>query len=346
MSLPFRYRVRRFVIVLTVLLIALTLLTRWERRRTAGTATTAERTPAEGVVDGESVLADIRQLASPQFEGRHTGTAGSRLAQEFIVERLRRAGAAPLFGDSYRQPFSFTRTSIRALFSGSQPYRRDYADAANLGAIVRGTFLPERYLVLSAHYDHFGIRDGQLFPGADDNASGVAVLLAAAQALSRHGLRHSLVLLAFDAEELGLRGAKHFVEQPPIDVEKVDTIVNLDMVGRGDANTLVAAGTSYNPHLEAPIRAAAEGRGLQVVFGHDRPIYKAGRVGDWTHSSDHGPFHDAGVPFVYLGVEDHADYHQASDTADKIAPRFVAEVGALVVALLRHLDALAAQVPR
>jgi hypothetical protein len=80
-------------------------------------------------------------------------------------------------------------------------------------------------------------------------------------------------------------------------------------------------------------RRAAAGRGVQVVFGHDRPLYKAGRVSDWTRSSDHAPYHDAGVPFVCFGVPDLADYHRPSDTADKITARFLGEVGNLVVAL-------------
>jgi Zn-dependent M28 family amino/carboxypeptidase len=77
-----------------------------------------------------------------------------------------------------------------------------------------------------------------------------------------------------------------------------------------------------------------------VVFGHDRPFYKAGWVADWTGSSDHGAFHNAGVPFVYLGVEDHADYHQPTDTAEKIDGRFLTEVANLAADLMSRLDAM------
>jgi Zn-dependent M28 family amino/carboxypeptidase len=205
-------------------------------------------------------------------------------------------------------------------------------------AVIRGTASPERFIALTAHYDGLGTRDGEIYRGADDNASGVAVLLAAAKEFATRPLQHSLVLVAFDAEEIGLRGARHFVEHPPIDLQKLDLLLNLDMVSRGDDGVLVAAGTSYHPELKAPVTAAAQRTALRVVFGHDRQMYRAGLVEDWTHSSDHGPFHDAGLRFLYLGVEDHADYHQPTDTPDRIPAAFFGEVGGLVLDLLRVLD--------
>ena len=339
MKTTIKRRFLRFVIILTVLLAALTMLTRRERARIEGTATRPGGTAAEGPLDGQAIHADLQRLSGPEFDGRRTGTAGSRLAQGFIVERFKAVGAAPAFGDSYRQPFGFTRRSIRGLLSGG-PFTTEYPEATNVGALLRGTEFPDRYIALSAHYDHFGTRDGNLFPGADDNASGIAVLLAVGKLLSERRPRHTILLLAWDAEELGLRGARHFVANPPLDLKGIQVLVNLDMVGRGDDNTVVAAGTSHYPHLQGPVRDAAASRSIRVMFGHDRPLYQAGRVDDWTYSSDHGPFHDAGVPFLYLGVQDHADYHQPTDTADKIDPAFLGQVANLVHDLLRNLDRL------
>ena len=336
---------RRGVIILGTLVVASSVLTGLERRRIqSGALEPAQATAA--AIDGERVLADVEALASAKFEGRRTGTPGSQAAQEFIIARLRAVNANPAFGASYRQPFSFTHHSIKGLLSPSRPYETHYPAAANVGGVIRGTSSPERFLALTAHYDSFGVRDGRMHPGADDNASGVAVLLAVAPLLAASPLRHSVLLLAFDAEELGLRGARHYVENPPVDLALLDTVVNLDMVGRGDDNVLVAAGTSHYPALAPPVRTAAAKRGIRVMFGHDRPMYKAGLVEDWTGSSDHAPFHGKGIPFVYLGVEDHADYHQPTDTADKIPPRFLGEVGTLVADLMRHLDALPARQAR
>jgi hypothetical protein len=340
MKASVRRRLRRGVVILSTLAVVSTMLTGLERRRIRATATPPATTAQPELMEGRNLLADVERLASPQFEGRRTGSRGNKATQDFIIERFRAAKIDPAFGSTYRQPFSFTHHSIKGLLSPWRPYKTEYADAANLGGVIRGTSRPERFIALSAHYDSFGIREGRLFPGADDNASGVAVMLGIARVLAERPLRHSVMLLAFDAEEIGIRGARHFVANPPMELSLLDVVVNLDMVGRGDDNLLVASGTSHYPSLEAPVRAAAATRSIQVVFGHDRPLYKAGLVDDWTGSSDHGPFHGAGVPFVYFGVEDHADYHQPTDTADKIQGRFLNEVATLVADVLVRLDAL------
>jgi Zn-dependent M28 family amino/carboxypeptidase len=77
---------------------------------------------------------------------------------------------------------------------------------------------------------------------------------------------------------------------------------------------------------------------VTIRFGHDRPRAESG-VEDWTRSSDHGPFHDAGIPFVYFGVEDHPDYHRPTDTADRIDPRFFGDVADMIVEAVRTFDA-------
>ena len=338
-----RRRLRRAAIIFTTLAIVSAGLTGLERRRLRSSATSPAAAAAVRA-DGRALLADIATLSSAAFEGRRTGSRGSQAAQAFILERFRAMNAAPAFGSDYRQNFSFTHRSIRGLLSPSRPYKTEYPNATNIGAVIRGTARPERFIALTAHYDGLGVRDGRIFPGADDNASGVAVMLDVARVLAQNPPRHSVLLLAFDAEELGMRGAGHLVAHPPIDLAQLDALVNLDMVGRGDDNVLIASGTSHYPVLEAPVRAAAATRGIQLMFGHDRPLYKAGLVEDWTGSSDHEPFHDARVPYVYLGVEDHADYHQPTDTADKITPRFLGEVATLVADLMNGLDALTPRV--
>jgi Zn-dependent M28 family amino/carboxypeptidase len=190
---------------------------------------------------------------------------------------------------------------------------------------------------VTAHYDHLGVRGGRTYPGADDNASGVAGLLAAASWFARHRPRRSILFVAFDGEELGLQGAKHFVAHPPIDLARVALVVNLDMIGRGDANTLVVAGTHHYPHLKDTVEAAARGRRIRVAFGHDKPS-PGNRSDDWTHASDHGPFHDAGIPFLYFGVEDHPDYHQPTDTADRIPAAFYVEAVEVIIETVRRFS--------
>ena len=267
-------------------------------------------------VDPARLIADVEALSAPAMEGRRTGTPGNQRARAFIAERFRSLGLKPL-GQGYEQTFS----------SGD-------AAAANVVGIVRGTTRPDDFLLVTAHYDHLGVRNGALHPGADDNASGVAVLLQAAAHIARHPLNHSVVFVAFDSEEQGLRGAKHFVAHPLVDLKRIRLMLNLDMVSRNEASTIFAAGTSFHPELKAVVNRAAEGRKLKVLFGHDRPAKEAGGAADWTNQSDHGPFHAAGVRTLYYGVEDHPDYHKPGDTADKIPRPFFAEVAELVLQTL------------
>jgi Zn-dependent M28 family amino/carboxypeptidase len=152
-----------------------------------------------------------------------------------------------------------------------------------------------------------------------------------------HPARSSILFVAFDGEEQGLQGAKHFVAHPPIDLRRVTTLVNMDMIGRGDKATLFAAGTYQNPSLKPLATAAATGSTLRLAFGHDRPKAEGAGLDDWTNQSDHGPFHAAGVPFLYFGVEDHPDYHKPTDTADKIPREFYVEAVAVILETIERL---------
>ncbi len=151
------------------------------------------------------------RLADP-CEGRRTGSPGGLAARRFVRDafadhrtRLRRA------------PISFSRShsNIRALPASccpADPGRQLYNDAANVIGIQAGSRRDASTIVVSAHYDHVGVRDGVMYPGADDNASGVAALLAIARVPPRHTRpTHRVVLAAFDAEELGLEGAAAFL---------------------------------------------------------------------------------------------------------------------------------------
>lgn len=279
--------------------------------------------PAAPAVDAEQLLGDVRTLSSPAYEGRRTGTPGNRKAQEYLEQRLRAIGIAPL-GESFAQQFSFSR-------------RGQSTGAVNLVGMVRGSKAPERYIVLSAHYDHLGVQKEKIHPGADDNASGVAVVLAAARWFKANQPEHSIVFALFDGEEMGLQGAKHFVKTMPLPKDKVVANINFDMVGRNDKGEINVAGTSYTPQLRAVVEQAARRSGLKVAFGHDRPKALT-KVDDWTGSSDHGAFHDVGIPFLYLGVEDHADYHGPGDTFEKITPKFFRKAAQFALDTAAALD--------
>jgi Zn-dependent M28 family amino/carboxypeptidase len=289
-------------------------------------------------LSGAQLLDDLRTLSSPAFEGRRTGTPGSRKAQAFLQRRFEELGLKP-FGAAYATPFSFTKTSVKGLLTPGRQYKTEYPSAANYIGYIPGSAAPERFIVVSAHYDHLGMKDGVLYPGADDNASGVAAMLAIASWFKAHPPRHSIVFAAFDGEELGLRGARAFMAALPFPKEQLALNLNLDMVGHNDTNEIFVAGTSYTPALKPLVAQAAARNAVMVKLGHDRSPLVAGSVEDWTGSSDHGPFHDAGVPFLYFGVEDHADYHAPGDTFEKINQPFFVRAAGLLVDVAATLDA-------
>ena len=271
---------------------------------------------------GTGMLATIRALTAPGMDGRATGTLGSAQARAWIEARFTAIGAPPPSGGQYAQPFTFTTPAGQVM------------QGVNLVASCPGTQADAPAIVVSAHYDHLGVRNRQTYPGADDNASGVAMLLAVAERCVTTPFAHPLLLAAFDAEEQGLQGAKAFVAHPPVPIARVALNVNFDMVGRNDRKEIYVAGPGRWPRLLPVLTAATARAPITVKFGHDT----GGGHEDWTQQSDHGAFHGAGIPFVYFGVEDHADYHQPTDTPDKIAPEFLDGVASVVLSSLTALD--------
>jgi Zn-dependent M28 family amino/carboxypeptidase len=269
-------------------------------------------------------MGDLRALAHDSMAGRRSGTAGNAQARRFIESALQARGGAGM-GAVRTQAFSFV---------GRQDPRPQ--EGVNVLAHVPGTVHPDRYLVISAHYDHLGVEGGQIFNGADDNASGTAGLLALAEWFSRNPPRHSLLFAFFDAEEVGLQGARAFIGDPPVPLDQILISVNLDMVSRSEVGELYVAGTYHSPFLVPWVEEVAEQSRLRLLLGHDRPDLPPGD--DWTLSSDHGPFHQAGIPFLYFGVEDHPGYHAPSDTWDAITPGFYVEAIETILDAVLLLD--------
>jgi Zn-dependent M28 family amino/carboxypeptidase len=276
------------------------------------------------------MIADLTLLAHDSLEGRRTGTAGSERARNFLMRAFTERGVRAPNGERL-QPFQFAGRDGSTSQSG-----------ANVLAVVPGTLDPGRYIVVTAHYDHLGVRDGQVFNGADDNASGTAALLALASWIREHPQQSSFLFAALDGEEMGLRGARAFVADPPVPLQCVVMNVNLDMVSRSEKSELYAAGTYHYPVLNPLVTEVAARSGIKLLTGHDRPGLPPGD--DWTQSSDHGPFHQAGIPFTYFGVEDHAGYHRPTDDPQDITPTFYVEAIETVLDFLLAADSRAGQI--
>jgi hypothetical protein len=283
----------------------------------------ARPSPSSTAVNADQLLEDVRILSSDAMEGRGAGTAGGAEARAYIVRRFSDAGLKPLW-PSYEQPFD--------LPSGEGGVARK---GANVVGYVRGRNHPERLVVVTAHYDHLGIRGGQIYNGADDNASGVAALLQLAAHFSRERPDNSMVFAALDAEEIGLVGAYAFVKQLRDDKRDAALNVNLDMVSHSERGELYAAGAYRTPALRPLLEQVAARATVKLILGHDRP--EEGH-GDWTNQSDQYAFHKAGVPWVYFGVEDHKDYHRPTDKFDTITPAFFVHAAETILDALKSFD--------
>lgn len=277
---------------------------------------------AQGIAsaDTAALMKTVRILAADSMEGRRAGTPGGARARRYLLERLAALGVAPLAG-GYEQAFPLTRDSGRGV---------------NLLGTIPGGGPGEAFIVLSAHYDHVGIRRGEIYNGADDNASGVAALLAIAESLTKTPLGHPVLIALFDAEEGGLSGARAFVANPPVARERIAMNLNLDMVGHSESGELWVAGATHYPAFRRVLDSVAAMAPVVLKIGHDRTGIPGEQ--DWTGSSDHGPFHAAGIPFLYFGVEDHKDYHKSTDDPETLTPEFFGKAVATVEAALRRVD--------
>ncbi|MCK4773554.1 MAG: M20/M25/M40 family metallo-hydrolase, partial [Candidatus Krumholzibacteria bacterium] len=165
---------------------------------------------------------DVQTLSSESCEGRGVGTAGLERALDYVEKQFQEAGLRPFGVDGYRQSFAGP----------------DGTTLVNLIGVL-GDSAGDQHVIVGAHYDHLGLGEpgdanhGVLHPGADDNASGIAVLLECARRLAEEGeLMHPIVFIAFSGEEIGLLGSAHYVEHPAVPLGGCTGMINLDTVGR------------------------------------------------------------------------------------------------------------------
>ena len=271
-------------------------------------------------VDANQLMRDVEVLAADDMEGRLAGTASGARAREYVLRRFKEIGL-PAFNGSYEYPFSFQPRGIP-----------DPRTGINLLGLIRGTVRPDRQIVVTAHYDHIGVRENQVYNGADDNATGVAALLAVAAHFLKHPPQTSLVIAVVDGEEGGLRGSRALLANGTLKKESIVMNVNVDMIGRDAKNILYAVGTHHYPQLKPLLEGVAQPP-VDLRLGHD---VAGTKEEDWTTSSDHAVFHQAGIPFIYFGVEDFENHHKPSDDAGTIQRELFAGATGTVIAALER----------
>jgi hypothetical protein len=266
-------------------------------------------------------MGHVRALADPSLEGRRAGEPGEARAADYVAGELARAGLTPR-----RQPVPLLDDSV----------------SSNVYALLAGGSAREAgdgVVVIGAHIDHLGPG----FPGAEDDASGVAVLLELARALSarRAELGRSVLFAFFGAEERGMQGSAAFVRAPPVPLARMTIMVNVDMIGRplidqpalalakwaiaiDGARSVGLVGARARPALRALVDRACAAAGVVAVAPEDLPDPVDREVSRQSQGrGDSVSFEEAGVPALFFGSGESSDYHRPTDTVDRVQPDII-----------------------
>ena len=278
----------------------------------------------------------IRGITSSSQSGILAVNALRRVADAILVGSGRSLTELQLDIDRDLRPQSFLITGRAAEIEVRLLY--EHGQAWNVIGLLRGTdpILANQAVVVGAHYDHLGhggetslapSRFGEIHPGADDNASGVAGVIGLARMFaSEGGAPRTLVFVAFAGEEMGLLGSAQYVREPVVPLDRTVAMLNMDMIGRLRADALYVFGVDTGKEFRDDLAAANRGLGLQMQFS-----------GDGYGPSDHTPFYGKDRPVLFFFTGPHEDYHRPSDTADKINAPGLSRVTRLVAGVLRRV---------
>lgn len=267
----------------------------------------------------------VNVLAADAMLGRGNGTPEIGKARDAVRQWMNDAGATPGYDGAWIQTFEGP--------NGMQ--------LENVVGRIEGS--GDEWIVVGAHYDHLGVGQegefaGKVFPGADDNASGVAALLHLVKRLAAEkDLKRDIVLVAFAGEEIGLLGSRAFVGSPPASKGALVAMINLDTIGRLENERLVVFGSGTAVELPAILT------GVNFGFGFDLAMNSEG-----AGASDHTPFFEKGVPVLHFFTGANSDYHRPTDRPDKVNVDGLVRVADFVAELTLHLagdDAPLAFVP-
>jgi Zn-dependent M28 family amino/carboxypeptidase len=256
-------------------------------------------------------------FSSDSLEGRLVGSLGQKKATKYLKNYYINEGIASPFGDS-----SYYQSIPKSYLGG------DYNDSENVLAFIKGTEKPDEIIILSAHLDHKGIdKNSAIYNGADDNASGTSALLEIAQAFKKaknngFGPKRSILLLHLTAEEIGLQGSRFYTENPVFPLQNTVADLNIDMIGRVDKSH------QNNPNYIYLIGANRLSTELHYVseaindsFFNFELNYKYNAENEhnrYYFRSDHYNFAKHNIPVIFYFNGEHLDYHQTTDTPDKI----------------------------
>jgi hypothetical protein len=284
--------------------------------------------------DSNRIKTHVKALASDEYEGRGTGSAGEKKANDYIESQFKKIKLLPKGENGYDQPFPF---KAGAHGTGAEGTATNIAGYIDNGA--------QYTIIIGAHYDHLGLgNDGnslepnpqnKIHNGADDNASGTAGVIELARYFQDNSKKehYNFLFLCFSGEELGLYGSKYYSEHPTIDLTKADFYINLDMVGRldPDKKTLEVMGTGTSPVWEPLLQKISN----DPTFAQVKIKTDSSGIGP----SDHTSFYLKNIPVLHFFTGSHSDYHKPSDDFDKINYEGEVEVLKIIARVIEELDA-------
>ncbi len=277
---------------------------------------------------------DVTFLADDALEGRQTGTDGEKAAAEYIAKRFEDLGLTAKGTEGFYQAFSFKpKTDPHQEVN----YIVKDGDSSITGTNVIG-FLDnkaENTIIIGAHYDHLGYgaegslhrgETNEIHNGADDNASGVAVLLDLARKLKSANTGNNYLFMAFSGEEMGLLGSNYFTKNPTIDLQKANYMLNMDMVGRlKQDSTLAVYGVGTSPILKQVVKA-------------NNSKFKIIENESGVGPSDHTSFYNNDIPVLHFFTGQHEDYHKPGDDTEKLNFEGMETISSYIFDIISDLD--------
>ncbi|NKI31251.1 M28 family peptidase [Croceivirga thetidis] len=275
----------------------------------------------------------VNFLASDSLKGRATGTLEEQQAAAFLANQLKELGFAPKgVEETYLQTFTFMETrdphkEVEFITAG---------EGTTTGTNVIGFYdkKAEKTIVLGAHYDHLGMGgqgslhrgDPEIHNGADDNASGVATVLKIAEKLKDSLMSTNILVQFYSGEEMGLLGSNYYVKNPTLEMNEINFMINLDMVGRlREDKSLSISGVGTSSRWNQSLNVNNPGFKL---------ILKESGIGP----SDHTSFYLADIPVLHFFTGQHEDYHRPSDDSEKLNYEGMNEIADYIVAVCMDLD--------
>ena len=268
----------------------------------------------------ESLRTNLTYIASDETKGRETGSEGQKKAGKFIIDFYKKNGISfPKGADNYYQ-------KVPAAFLNAKR-NENLPDSENIWAFIEGSEKPDEIVVISAHYDHVGIKDGEIYNGADDDGSGTVALMEMAAAFQKaknegNGPKRSILILHVTGEEHGLHGSRYYSENPLFPLKNTVADVNIDMIGRRDDfhkdsnNYVYVIGSDYLSSDLYNICESVNQKYINLTID-----YKYNDKKDpnrFYYRSDHYNFAKHNIPSVFLFNGTHADYHKPGDEVSKI----------------------------